>query len=60
MVSRSKTAWAWLAFLVVVDLVLPWRVIGASGRFTGPFLFWVLWTVVAITSMFVLFLRWRE
>jgi len=60
MVSRSKVAWAWLAFLVVVDLVLPWGVIGASGRFTGPFLFWVLWATVAIASMFVLFLRWRE
>ena len=60
MVSRSKTAWAWLAFLVVVVLGLPFGVVGASGRCTGPFVFWVPCTVVAITSMFVLFLRWRE
>jgi len=60
MVSKSRIAWAWLALLVVVDLALPWGVIGTSPRFSGPFLFWVVWTLVAIASMFVLFLRWRE
>ncbi len=60
MVSKSRVAWAWLAFLVVVDLVFPWSVIGTTPRFTGPFLFWVVWTALAIASMFVLFLRWRE
>jgi len=60
MVGMSKLAWAWLALLVVLDLVFPWRVIGSTPRFTGSFLFWVLWTLVAIASMFALFLRWRE
>jgi len=60
MVSKSRIAWAWLVFLVAVDLGVPWGVIGATPRFAGPFLFWVVWTAVAIASMFVLFLRWRE
>ena len=60
MVSKSRIAWAWLAFLVGVDLVFPWGVVGATPRFAGAFLFWVVWTAVGVASMFVLFLRWRE
>jgi hypothetical protein len=57
---RSRLVWVWLAFLVALDLVVPWVLLGNEGRFVGAFLFWVVWTVVAIASMFVLFLRWRE
>jgi hypothetical protein len=60
MVSKSRFAWAWLALLVVVDLLFPWGMVGATPHFSGAFLFWVLWTLIAIASMFVLFLRWRE
>jgi len=60
MISRSKLAWGWLGGLLIADIVFPWYVLGSHARFTGAFLFWVVWTVVAIASMFVFFLRWRE
>ncbi len=58
--TKSKMVWGWLAVLVALDLVVPWVVLGNEGRFLGAFLFWVVWTVVAIASMFLLLLRWRE
>ena len=58
--TRSRLAWGWLAVLLVLDLVVPWVLLGNEGRFVGVFLFWVVWTAVAIVSMFILLLRWRE
>jgi hypothetical protein len=29
-------------------------------KVSGSFLFWLIWMSVAILSMFVIFLRWRE
>jgi len=58
--TKSKFAWVWLLGLIVADIVFPWYVLGAVPRFSGAFLFWVVWTLIAIVSMFVLFLRWRE
>jgi hypothetical protein len=29
-------------------------------KVTGAFLFWIIWTLVAIVSMFIIFLGWRE
>lgn len=49
-----------MGVLLLVDLIVPWYVLGGHPHFTGAFLFWVVWTAVAIVSMFVLFLRWRE
>ena len=46
--------------LLVADIVFPWYVLAGHARFTGAFLFWVIWTAVAVASMFVFFLRWRQ
>ncbi len=58
--TRSRLAWGWLALLLALDLVVPWVLLGNDGGFLGVFLFWVVWTAVAIASMFILLLRWRE
>jgi len=58
--TRSRVVWGWLAVLLALDLVVPWFLLGSEGRFLGAFLFWVVWTAVAIASMFILLLRWRE
>jgi len=60
MITKSKFVWGWLCLLLALDIVIPWYVLGGYARFTGAFLFWVVWTAIAIASMFVLFLRWRE
>ena len=49
-----------MAALLVLDIVVPWFLLGGEGRFLGAFMFWVVWTAVAIASMFILLLRWRE
>ena len=58
--ANGKIAWAWFGGLLVADVLFPWHVLGAQARFSGAFLFWVVWPAIAIMSMFVLFLRWRE
>lgn len=58
MSMKSKLVWVWLGLLIAADLIVPWQIIGQDGTFTGPFLFWVVWTVVAVASMFLVFRRW--
>jgi hypothetical protein len=60
MSTKSKLVWLWLALLVAVDLIVPWHVVGNDDSFAGPFLFWVVWTAVAVASMFVIFRRWSS
>ncbi|MBE9513512.1 MAG: hypothetical protein IMY83_00580 [Chloroflexi bacterium] len=58
--KRSTWMLVWLVFLLALDLALPWGVLGGVESFSGVFLFWVAWAAVAVASMFVLFLRWKE
>ena len=53
MITKNRLAWGWLGVLLLADLVIPWYVLTGHARFAGAFLFWVVWTVVAIASMFV-------
>jgi hypothetical protein len=58
--SRLKWAWAWLVFLVILDIVIPWFALTRVERISGSFLFWTIWAAVAIISAFVIFLKWRD
>lgn len=58
--SRFGRLWAWLGFLLVLDVVLPWFVLTRVEQMRGAFLFWTLWAAVAVATAFVVFLRWRE
>ena len=60
MITKSRFAWGWLCGLLIADIVFPWYVLSGQARFAGAFLFWVVWIIIAIASMFVFFLRWRE
>lgn len=60
MTTKSKLIWLWLGLLIVADLAVPWHVVGQNDTFAGPFLFWVVWTAVAIVSMFLVFRRWSS
>jgi hypothetical protein len=50
----------WFALLFILDFCLPFTVFARVPRMTGSFLFWILWICVAIISMFMIFLKWRE
>ncbi len=54
-------AWAgWFLFLFVVDFSVPFLFFRGIPTLAGSFLFWVVWTLVAMASMFAIFLPWRE
>ena len=60
--TRKKTSKRWLMwflFLFVLDLLVPFTWLSQVQKATGALLFWTLWTMVAIVSMFVIFLKWR-
>jgi len=59
-INKLKWAWAWLVFLVILDIIIPWFVLARVERISGAFLFWTIWAAVAIVSAFVIFLRWKE
>lgn len=53
-------AWVWFAFLLALDIAIPWFVLTNVEKMSGAFLFWTIWVVAAIITAFVIFLRWRE
>ncbi|GLI32954.1 hypothetical protein [Desulforhabdus amnigena] len=58
---KSFGAWvSWFVFLIALDFVVPFCVLKDIPKITGSFLFWVVWILVAIVSMFLIFLRWQE
>ena len=59
----GKLFWGWIAwflFLFALDFTIPFIGFKHIPKVTGSFLFWILWVVVAIASMFLIFFRWRE
>lgn len=50
----------WFVFLLVLDFIFPFLILKNYPTLTASFLFWVLWVIVAIASMFIIFLRWQE
>jgi len=59
----GKSFWGWVSWfglLLILDLMVPFVFLKDTPAFTGSFLFWVIWIMVAIISMFVIFLRWQD
>lgn len=59
----GKAFWGWMYWFVllfILDFTVPFLLFKDVPKVTGSFLFWIIWIIVAITSMFVIFLRWRE
>ena len=50
----------WFAFLLLLDVLVPFYLLSDIPHAGGSFFFWACWTVVAIGSMFVVFLKWRD
>lgn len=55
----TKSAWVWFAFLLALDIAIPWYVLTNVEKVSGAFLFWTIWAAVAIISAFVILLKWR-
>ena len=50
----------WFLFLFLLDFLTPFYYLKEIPRLSGSFLFWIIWILVAIVSMFVMFLQWRD
>ena len=50
----------WFAFLLLLDVLIPFTLLVDIPQVKGSFLFWTCWTLVAIGSMFIIFFRWRD
>ena len=61
MVSPKLLAWAgWFVLLLFLDFFIPFKVLREVEHLKGSFLFWTLWGLVAIASMFVMFWGWTQ
>lgn len=58
--TKFAWAWTWFAFLLALNIAIPWFVLTHVEKMNGVFLFWTVWVAVAIISAFVIFLKWRE
>ena len=57
--QKSLALWiAWFVFLLLLNFYIPFVVLVDIPSLSGSFLFWIVWVVVAIISMFIIFLRW--
>ena len=57
--QKSLALWiAWFVFLLLLNFYIPFVVLVDIPNLSGSFLFWVVWVVVAIISMFIIFLKW--
>jgi len=50
----------WFAFLLALDLIVPFFILTDHPSLSGSFLFWIIWTLVAIFSMFLMISRWQD
>ena len=59
----KKSFWLWVGWfsiLLLVNFILPYTLLADIASVKGSFLFWLLWAGVAVVSMFMMFLPWRE
>jgi uncharacterized membrane protein YhaH (DUF805 family) len=59
----SPSFWWWIGwflFLFLLDFLIPFQYLMKVPRLSGSFLFWIIWILVAIASIFVMVLRWRD
>jgi hypothetical protein len=59
--KRAFWAWlCWFVFLFVADFVIPYNFLDNVKLVTGSFLFWIVWILMAIISMFVIVSKWKD
>ena len=43
--TKSAWAWVWFAFLLALDIAIPWFVLTNVEKMSGAFLFWTIWVL---------------
>jgi hypothetical protein len=58
---KAFAGWVyWFLFLFLLDFTVPFILLKNNSTLSGSFLFWTIWVTVAIVSMFIIFLRWKD
>ena len=50
----------WFGFLLLLDYTVPYTVLSGVSKFYGAFLFWNLFAIAAVASMFILLWKWKD
>ncbi len=59
--QKSFVLWViWFVFLFILDFFIPFFLLKDVPALKGSFLFWMVWILVAVVSMFIMFLPWQE
>ncbi len=59
--SARRRAWILLyGLLLVLAVVVPYTALAGIGRWTGAFLFWILFALVAVVAMVLITAKWRD
>jgi len=59
--GKSFWGWTgWFGFLFLLDFIIPFKFFNDVPKLTGSFLFWVIWIVVAIISIFSIIFQWQD
>lgn len=59
--TQSLAAWImWFLVLLLLGFSVPFLFLKDVPNLAGSFLFWTLWALAAIVSMFVAFARWTD
>jgi hypothetical protein len=59
----GKSFWAWVSwfvFLFLLDFIIPFEFLKDTPKLSGSFLFWLLWIIAAIVSIFSITLQWQD
>ncbi|MGB9887800.1 MAG: hypothetical protein ACPLPT_08165 [Moorellales bacterium] len=59
--KRARLGWAaWLVLLVLSAYIVPYAWLGRVAKVGASFLYWLLWALIAVTSILALMRRWRD
>lgn len=50
----------WFLILLGLDYIIPYTLLKNVPKIYGSFLFYIIWSLITIISMFTIFIRWRD
>jgi len=50
----------WFLILLGLDYIIPYTLLKNVPKIYGSFLFYVIWSLITLISMFTIFIRWRD
>ncbi|MEA1964997.1 MAG: hypothetical protein U9O41_07735 [Candidatus Aerophobetes bacterium] len=50
----------WFLILLGLDYIVPYTLLKNVPRIYGSFLFYIIWSLITIVSIFAIFIRWRD